>query len=92
MDILKVTLNEDKPTRILYASNTSWSTLQRAFKRLISLGFIEVEIIARENKDAHRYYVTKEGKEVIRFYSKLIKIYDGKTDGKLTKLLGGKFK
>ena len=55
-----------KPTRIMYKSNLSWSTLQETFETLIQGGFI-VEGMEDNGK---RYQVTDKGRNALFYYQK----------------------
>ena len=59
---------EDKPTRIMYACNLSWSSLLSILSLLESMGFIDDVSVDSDRKS---YCVTAKGGEVIRYYDGL---------------------
>ena len=55
-----------KPTRIMYKTNLSWTTLQEMFEALIEGGFIKEEV----RGNLKRYEVTDKGRNALSYYSK----------------------
>jgi len=62
IDILKkVSLGVGKPTNLMYKTNLSWLSLNRALRSLISQGLIIVV-----EKDGKRFYrITEDGRRVL---------------------------
>lgn len=56
----------DKPTRIMYKTNLSWTVLQAAFKTLIDSGFLKEEMRMKSK----RYCVTDKGKNALSYHLK----------------------
>ena len=66
MSMMRVVLNgEDKPTRIMYATNTSWTTLNDYLEYLVAHGFIASTIVGK----SRRFTATKECAEVLNAYN-----------------------
>lgn len=64
-DVLKaLDRGVDKPTRIMYKANLSWSSLQDTFKTLIDGGFMAVEI----SKKSKRYRITDKGRRALSYH------------------------
>jgi len=64
-DVLK-TLERgvDKPTRIMYKANLSWSSLQDTFDTLIDGGFMTV----KNSKASKRYFITDKGRRALSYH------------------------
>ena len=58
----------DKPTRIMYASNMSWNSIQRVLVSMIAQGLIEKKELVHATRKKRRYYITEKGKEVLAFF------------------------
>jgi len=60
---------EKRPTRIMYASNTSWTPLMVILKSMIAEG-----LITFDNKGRYRkvYQITEAGREWLRIYRRLL--------------------
>jgi predicted transcriptional regulator len=54
----------DKPTRIMYKTNLSWTSLQDAFKTLTNNGFIH----EKEHKNSKRYSITDKGRNALSYH------------------------
>ena len=66
-DVLKTIDNgTDKPTRIMYETNLSWTSLISVFTALINSEFIRVE----KMKTSKRYYITEKGKNALSYHLK----------------------
>ena len=66
-DVLKTIDNgTDKPTRIMYETNLSWTSLLSVFTALINSEFIRVE----KMKTSKRYYITEKGKNALSYHIK----------------------
>lgn len=86
LDVLRaMNKGENKPTRIMSASNLSWNQLHREFDRMIRLDLIrEINIKEIKNnpkydkRSKHSYEITKKGLKILRYLkndvSKLEKI------------------
>jgi predicted transcriptional regulator len=53
-----------KPTRIMYKTNLSWTSLQEVFETLINGGFI----LEEEHKTAKRYSITDKGQSALSYH------------------------
>jgi len=90
LDVLEVASNGiEKPTRIMYAANLSWKTLNEILSALVSKGLIdEIDMSrSRDKRNSRSYKITKKGETIIRYYTnaeRLIKI--GET-GYLSRIL-----
>ncbi|UCH37839.1 MAG: DUF4364 family protein [Candidatus Bathyarchaeota archaeon] len=66
-DILEVIQRgTQRPTRIMYKTNLSWTTLQEMFKTLIERGFIQIETEGKTKV----YSVTEKGKRALSYHQK----------------------
>lgn len=64
-DVLKAIDNgTDKPTRIMYETNLSWTSVCSVFDALLSSDFIRME----KKKASTRYYITKKGKNALSYH------------------------
>ena len=69
-DLLKIIDSGiDKPTQIMYKSNSSWEVIQEIMKRLIQGGFIKKEF----HKKNQRYYITEKGRNALTYHCKSVK-------------------
>lgn len=69
MDILKATIRENKPTRIMYGSNLDWNKLHEALTLLEKRKLISSEIVK-----GHVFYnITAEGMRALFHYDVLTK-------------------
>jgi predicted transcriptional regulator len=53
-----------KPTRIMYKTNLSWTSLQEVFETLITGGFV----LEEEHKNSKRYSVTDKGRNALSYH------------------------
>ena len=68
VDILEaIAKGNEKPTRIMFNSNTSWLVLQDALDFLLSSGFITEEF----DKRRRAYRLTEKGYKVLNDYLKI---------------------
>jgi predicted transcriptional regulator len=68
-DVLKAIDNgTDKPSRIMYETNLSWTSLCSVFDALIDSNFIRTE----KKKSATRYYITEKGRKALSYHMKSI--------------------
>ncbi|MCK5402750.1 hypothetical protein KAI60_01430 [Candidatus Bathyarchaeota archaeon] len=66
-DVLKTIENgTEKPTRIMYETNLSWTSLISVFAALIDSDFIRAE----KNKTSKRYFITAKGKNALSYHLK----------------------
>jgi len=66
-DVLKtVEKGIDKPTRIMYKTNLSWSPLHEILDSLVEGGFI----IDRLSKNSKRYQITDKGRRALSYHLK----------------------
>lgn len=59
---------EDKPTRIMYATNTSWKRTQIILSQLVEQGLLEMRI--RPGLSKRRYTITERGVDVLDYFEK----------------------
>jgi predicted transcriptional regulator len=59
----------DKPTRIMYASNLSWKPIQRALSSMVEQGLVEMMMTPSE-KSRKRYVITEKGVNVLDYFEK----------------------
>ena len=59
---------EDRPTRIMYASNLSWNSLRSTLDLLVAKGYVEEVLVDQKHR---RYTITGMGKDVLRYYDRL---------------------
>jgi predicted transcriptional regulator len=68
-DVLEViSRGVNKPTRIMYKTNLSWTSLHEVFDLLIGRKLIRVE----DYKESHRYYITDAGKEALGYHKQAL--------------------
>jgi predicted transcriptional regulator len=68
-DVLKAIENgTDKPTRIMYETNLSWTSVCSVFDALINSDFIRTE----KKKTSKRYYITAKGKNALSYHMRSI--------------------
>ena len=66
-DVLKEIDNgTDKPTRIMYKTNLSWTSLLSVFDALINSDFIRKE----KKNSSKRYYITDKGRNALSYHLK----------------------
>ena len=58
----------DKPTRVMYATRTSWKSTQRMLSNMVEQGLLEVRIAS--GKSRKRYVITEKGFNVIDYFEK----------------------
>ena len=64
-DVLKaLDRGVNKPTRLMYKANLSWSSLQDTFETLLDGGFMAVEI----NLKSKRYRITDKGRRALSYH------------------------
>ena len=63
-----VAKGENRPTRIMYASNLSWTSLKSKLDLLLEKGYVDVEFVSNRNK---LYSITSKGIEVLRYYKRI---------------------
>ena len=68
IDVLTVIeKGEQRPTRIMYASNLSWNSLKSTLDLLVSKGYINQNRLDRNKK----YFITAKGREILGYYNQL---------------------
>jgi predicted transcriptional regulator len=81
LDVLEAVMNDtEKPTRIMYEANLSWTILNEILSSLVSQSLLE-EIDTSRSRDRRNnrvYKITKKGETVVRFYRNAEKLL--KTD------------
>jgi len=68
----------EKPTRIMYASNLSWSRAMKMLNRLVEHGLVDEFIDTRGVKSRRRYNLTEKGVSMLEYFDegrKLLQIY-----------------
>jgi predicted transcriptional regulator len=66
-DVLEViNRGTHKPTRIMYKTNLSWTSLHEIFDTLLEGGFLQVD----EQTKAKRYQITDKGKLALSYHLK----------------------
>ena len=69
----------EKPTRIMYASNISWSRAMTEIQRLVEQGLVAEFIDTKRGvKQRRRYKITEKGVSVLDYYNKgrkLLQLY-----------------
>ena len=69
IDVLSVIAQgENRPTRIMYASNLSWTSLKSKLDLLLEKGYVDVEFVSNRSK---LYSITSKGMDVLRYYKQL---------------------
>jgi len=69
IDVLNILAEgENRPTRIMYGSNLSWTSLKSKLDLLVNKGYVDEEFISDRNK---LYSITSKGIEVLRYYKRL---------------------
>ncbi|MBD3205237.1 hypothetical protein GF319_02695 [Candidatus Bathyarchaeota archaeon] len=72
VDVLNAIHNgEAKPTRIMYAANLSWTTLQSTLDLLLRKNYIEE---AKGTGSSKLYYITSSGLSVLKFCHQIEKL------------------
>lgn len=59
---------EERPTRIMYASNLSWNSLKGTLDILVGKGYVDETFLNQKQK---RYSITKKGQDVLGYYNRL---------------------
>ena len=71
-DVLKVIdKGTDKPTRIMYETNLSWTSLCSVFDTLINSDFIREE----KWKSSKRYHITEKGRNALSYHMKSVESF-----------------
>lgn len=74
VDVLAAINNgEMRPTRIMYAANLTWPSLQKTLNLLVSKKYV-VEVSENPTYSKKQYKITKSGRNVLSYYSKLEKL------------------
>ena len=69
IDVLTViSEGEERPTRIMYASNLSWNSLKGTLELLVDKGYVDEEEVSDRVK---KYSITAKGREVLGYYDRL---------------------
>ena len=71
LDVLKAVMNgTEKPTRIMYEANLSWTVLNSILSSLMSQGLLdEIDMSrSRDRRNTRVYRITKKGETVLRYY------------------------
>ena len=68
----------DKPTRIMYAANLSWNSVQSILCNLVRQGLLrEVELI-KGKRTLRRYNIVEKGLSVLRYFEEAPALIDVK--------------
>lgn len=68
-DVLRVIYKgTNKPTRIMYETNLSWTALCSVFETLLSSDFIREE----KKKSSKRYHITEKGINALDYHMKSV--------------------
>ena len=66
-DVLEViNRGTEKPTRIMYKTNLSWTSLHEIFDTLLDGSFLQVD----EKLKVKRYHITEKGKQALSYHLK----------------------
>ncbi len=69
LTVLKaISEGEQKPTKIMYASNMSWNLTQRIFADLVRQGFLTVRENPESKRSTKRYEITEKGMNVLKYF------------------------
>lgn len=60
---------ENKPTRIMYATNMSWIPTKKILTKLVESGFIEVTEEPSGGRSKMRYEINEKGMKVLRYFN-----------------------
>ena len=64
----------DKPTRIMYAANLSWSPTQKMLSKFVEQGLITVIQNTKGKKSRLRYVITEKGSATLDYFDEASKI------------------
>ena len=68
LDVLRaIKTGVKKPTRIMYASNISWTPVQRILKSLVSNGFVREVELKGDKRTSRCYEITQSGLNVLMY-------------------------
>ena len=59
----------DKPTRIMYAANLSWTLTKRILESLVEQGLLSIREKAGSRRSRIRYEITEKGANVLRYFN-----------------------
>ena len=69
VDVLTVIgKGEERPTRIMYASNLSWNSLKGTLDTLVGKGYVDEMYMNQKQK---RYTISSKGRDVLSYYNQL---------------------
>ncbi|GAG95182.1 unnamed protein product [marine sediment metagenome] len=60
----------EKPTRLMNATNMSWTLSQELIKGLVDAGYLELIRLGPNNRSNRRYHITEKGKNVLIYLRK----------------------
>ena len=66
----------DKPTRIMYATNVSWNSLQEVLSGLVRQELLREIEVPRNKRSRRRYEVTEKGVNVLAYFEGAGEILD----------------
>lgn len=71
LDVLEAVMKgTEKPTRIMYEANLSWTVLNEILSSLVVQDLLEMidMSMSRDRRNNRVYRITKKGETVVRFY------------------------
>ena len=66
----------DKPTRIMYATNVSWNSLQEVLSGLVRQELLREIEVPRNKRSRRRYEVTEKGVNVLAYFEGASELLD----------------
>jgi len=73
LDILKTVSMKDKPTQIMYASNTSWLQCKTYLEAFVKAGIISEELVeSKRVRPKRRYFLTEKGRTLLRRLQEIV--------------------
>ena len=60
---------ENKPTRIMYATNMSWIPTKKVLEKLVERGYIDVTEEPSGRRSKKRYEISEKGVKVLRYFN-----------------------
>jgi len=61
---------EEKPTRIMYAANMSWTPTKKILSSLVEQGLIKVKNTQGRGRSKQRYLITEKGINLLNYFAK----------------------
>lgn len=77
LDVLSaVRKGEEKPTRIMYAANLSWTPTQRILTSLVQQGLLSERANTVGGRSKCRYKITEKGVRTLDYFEELKNVLD----------------